>query len=558
MKKAVLAALAAAVLAGLAGAVPSATGASATERYLVVLAGTQGDEGFTSTGSHAAVVAAVNAAGGTIANDLSRQVGVLVAESSVATFVQVLSSSALVQTVGKDKPFKGLPDAGPEQTADPLEPLQWDMALIRAPQAHNFQAGSRPVDVGVLDSGIDGHHPDFVVDGTAVERRLRPRPQLGHLPAERAGRRQSRPVRRQPVPRHARGGHDRRAGERRSASSAWRRTSPSCRSRPATRAATATSAASSTGITYAGDVKLDVDQHELLRRRRRLPGVDRVQVQLRPTPAGVPPGGRAGAQVCASARRRRLVAALGNSDEDLGNPSARGRHGVRRRPGRDAGRDRRHGARAAEREGGLLELRQGATTSPLPAATARPATADDDPLDAAGRRVRLHPGHVDGLAACRRRRGADREPVRQARQERRRRAGAGQGRVDPAAPATDIGLPATTSASATAGSTRSARSSETLGALRLLGAVLRRVHGVGNAPGQGNLVGPYPPLRLYRSVLDQRGARRARLSRTRGIEVEHVDVDPVGPKRGPSATSAARSTCRCWSTRASASSPTRP
>ena len=36
-------------------------------------------------------------------------------------FATALSSSALVQTVGKDKPFKGLPDGGPEQTADPLE-----------------------------------------------------------------------------------------------------------------------------------------------------------------------------------------------------------------------------------------------------------------------------------------------------------------------------------------------------------------------------------------------------------------------------------------------------
>jgi subtilisin family serine protease len=165
MKKPWLAALAAVVLAGVAGAVPTATGSAGSERYLVVLAGTQGDEGFASVGSHAAVVAAVSAAGGTIANDLSRQVGVLVAESNVATFADALSASALVQTVGKDKPFKGLPEAGPEQTADPVEGLQWDMEMIRAPQAHNFQAGARSVDVGVLDSGIDGHHPDFIVDG---------------------------------------------------------------------------------------------------------------------------------------------------------------------------------------------------------------------------------------------------------------------------------------------------------------------------------------------------------------------------------------------------------
>ena len=164
MKNAWIAALAAVVLAGLAGAVPSATGAAGSERYIVVLAGVQGDEGFTATGTAAAISAAVNAAGGTVANDLSKQIGVLVVESAATSFASALSSSTLVQTVGKDKKFKGLPDGGPEQTADPLEPLQWDMQQIRAPQAHNVQAGSRSVDVGILDSGIDGRHPDFLVD----------------------------------------------------------------------------------------------------------------------------------------------------------------------------------------------------------------------------------------------------------------------------------------------------------------------------------------------------------------------------------------------------------
>jgi subtilisin family serine protease len=165
MKNAVMAVLVSVVLAGLAGAVPAASGSVASERYIVVLDGVQGDQGFTANGTAAAVQAAVAAAGGTVANDLSKQIGVLVVESASATFASALSSSALVQTVGKDKKFKGLPDGGPEQTADPLESLQWDMAQIRAPQAHNVQAGSRSVDVGILDSGIDGHHPDFVVDG---------------------------------------------------------------------------------------------------------------------------------------------------------------------------------------------------------------------------------------------------------------------------------------------------------------------------------------------------------------------------------------------------------
>lgn len=165
MRTASIAALVAAALAGLAGAVPVSAGAAGAERYLVVLAGVQGDGGFAATGTTAAVDAAVRAAGGTVANDLSKQIGVVVAESSVAGFATALSASALVETVGRDTKFKGVPGAGPEQTADPAEALQWDMEQIRAPQAHNFQAGARAVDVGILDTGIDAGHPDFAVDG---------------------------------------------------------------------------------------------------------------------------------------------------------------------------------------------------------------------------------------------------------------------------------------------------------------------------------------------------------------------------------------------------------
>ncbi|MGI9111319.1 MAG: S8 family peptidase [Gaiellaceae bacterium] len=172
MQKLVVILLSVVVFAGLAGAAANdSSSAAGSERYLVVLQGTQDATGFAASGTSTAVKAAVSAAGGTIANDLSRQIGVVVAESSVGKFADALSSSPLVETVGADMRFKGLPDAGPEQTADPLEAPQWDMMQIRAPQAHDVQAGSRVVDVGILDSGIDGRHPDFFVDtaGTNVD-----------------------------------------------------------------------------------------------------------------------------------------------------------------------------------------------------------------------------------------------------------------------------------------------------------------------------------------------------------------------------------------------------
>lgn len=165
--------LAAALLPG------AAAGTQATTRYLVVLAGQETTDGFQPAAGATAVQALVASAGGAVVNDLAGQIGVVVAESPSAAFADVLRASPLVAEVGADWRWKGLPDAsgvsvvastpppggGPEPTADPLESLQWDMDQIDVPEAHAIQAGARSVDVGILDSGIDGHHPDFVVDG---------------------------------------------------------------------------------------------------------------------------------------------------------------------------------------------------------------------------------------------------------------------------------------------------------------------------------------------------------------------------------------------------------
>jgi len=47
-----------------------------------------------------------------------------------------------------------------------MEGLQWSMMQIQAPEARAVQAGWRAVDVGILDSGIDGAHLDFRDDPT--------------------------------------------------------------------------------------------------------------------------------------------------------------------------------------------------------------------------------------------------------------------------------------------------------------------------------------------------------------------------------------------------------
>ncbi len=164
-----------AVIVALGVAPAGAGGESGTlqsTRYIVVLAGTQTESGFELAGTHAAAVSLVSSAGGAVANDLTRQIGVLVAESSSPAFAETLRASGLVAEVGRDFGIKAIPSkgkevnvspngGGPEQTEDPLEPLQWDMMQIRAPDAHDTQAGWRAVDVGILDTGIDARHADF-------------------------------------------------------------------------------------------------------------------------------------------------------------------------------------------------------------------------------------------------------------------------------------------------------------------------------------------------------------------------------------------------------------
>ena len=127
----------------------------------------------------------ISVAGGTITTDLSSQIGVMIVDSKNAQFAQLMRSYALVQYVGKDFGFDAFPsyaqaissgqltvwndsmleeEAGPGE--DPLEPAQWSMQQIRTQAAQAYATGQR-VDVGILDSGIDGNHQDFVKNGVS-------------------------------------------------------------------------------------------------------------------------------------------------------------------------------------------------------------------------------------------------------------------------------------------------------------------------------------------------------------------------------------------------------
>jgi subtilisin family serine protease len=177
------------------GVVPGGPAGAATAqatRYVVVLAGSFTADGTfqVAGGGTPAALALVGTAGGAVTLDLSRQIGVLVAQSENSLFADTLRASGLVEEVGEDFKWKAFPSyeeavasgltvvteqgkggGGPEASSDPLESLQWSMMQIRAPQAHKIQAGWRAVDVGILDTGIDGTHLDFVLDtgGTNVD-----------------------------------------------------------------------------------------------------------------------------------------------------------------------------------------------------------------------------------------------------------------------------------------------------------------------------------------------------------------------------------------------------
>ena len=117
--------------------------------------------------AHDYAVSLVEAAGGTVASDMLSQIGVLTVDSANALFADVMRTSAVVQEVGRDFAPSRVPGGDPEPINDPGEPLQWDMQQISVPDAHPIQGGSPRVDVGVLDSGIDGNHADFKKGGVS-------------------------------------------------------------------------------------------------------------------------------------------------------------------------------------------------------------------------------------------------------------------------------------------------------------------------------------------------------------------------------------------------------
>ncbi|HEY5875096.1 MAG TPA: S8 family serine peptidase, partial [Ilumatobacteraceae bacterium] len=134
-----------------------------------------------------AVVAAVEAAGGEVSN-VNRAIGLVTATSSDAAFTESVTAETEVAGVARNSPIGSAPDqaehrrdavekegraegvaAGPRQAqgddvaADPLSSYQWDMQMLDATPEGSYseQRGRAGVLVGIIDTGVDGTHPDI-------------------------------------------------------------------------------------------------------------------------------------------------------------------------------------------------------------------------------------------------------------------------------------------------------------------------------------------------------------------------------------------------------------
>ncbi|MEV4202099.1 S8 family peptidase [Micromonospora globbae] len=151
-------------LAVTGGLAPAASAAGPETTYLVLAPqGAKTDR----------AAARVAAADGTVVARYD-QIGVLVARSANPRFttavagagVDSVAATAGLGTALEEGETVEVPAADAvrttaDPTAEPLFAQQWDMPMMRVPQAHAVNAGSPDVVVGVLDSGISSTHPDL-------------------------------------------------------------------------------------------------------------------------------------------------------------------------------------------------------------------------------------------------------------------------------------------------------------------------------------------------------------------------------------------------------------
>jgi len=139
------------------------------------------------TQSIAAAQKAIRDAGGTVL-ETNTAVGLITASAPATGFTERVSSNRSVFGTAKAKSIGSAPKDGVVKTkpnvvekegqgtaaaakksaatnstagADPLDSQLWGQQAVRADLAHTKQAGDKRVKVGVIDTGVDGSHPDI-------------------------------------------------------------------------------------------------------------------------------------------------------------------------------------------------------------------------------------------------------------------------------------------------------------------------------------------------------------------------------------------------------------
>ncbi|GAB2456100.1 S8/S53 family peptidase [Jatrophihabitans fulvus] len=131
----------------------------------------------------AAAERAVRASGGTVVK-ANRAIGLLTVTAPSRGFTQRLDAApsvggtSRVVTVGKDpqarpgvrpgdvteratKPSAAKKKAAKQAGLDPLDSQLWGLKSVRSDLARTVQPGDRRVKVGIIDTGVDGSHPDI-------------------------------------------------------------------------------------------------------------------------------------------------------------------------------------------------------------------------------------------------------------------------------------------------------------------------------------------------------------------------------------------------------------
>jgi subtilisin family serine protease len=154
-------------VSGVPQATPSASVPAGHTTFTVLLDGPAVRDG---------VVAAIEADGGHVLRE-NPAVSALVVEAAPAGFVERVAgiegvfgaTSAHVVGATRSAPGAGAAVPGPPAAPapagpaglDPLDTRLWGLSMVRADAARAAQAGDRRVLVGVLDTGVDGTHPDI-------------------------------------------------------------------------------------------------------------------------------------------------------------------------------------------------------------------------------------------------------------------------------------------------------------------------------------------------------------------------------------------------------------